>query len=383
MKVPLLDLRLQYEHYKDTLLPLLHDFFAQQQFILGPEVAACEQKIAQYCGVPFAVGVTSGTDALLLSLMALGVQPGDRVITTPYTFFATAGSIARLGAVPMFVDIEPDTYTMDTEKLVQLLDSSSPQDRQRIKAVIPVHLYGQCADMQPILACGRNYSIAVIEDAAQALGAGYEIDGKPYKACALGDFGCLSFFPSKNLGCFGDGGMITVQNEHMYQKIRSLRVHGQAEGYYHDYIGINGRLDALQALVLSVKLPYLDKWTKQRRHNATLYAQLFKQTELCDRVVLPVERRNTFHVYNQYVIRVPERDTLKQYLNEQGIGTAIYYPLPLHLQKCFRYLGYAPGDFPESERAARETLALPIFPELKPSQIEYVVDRIRMFYKNK
>lgn len=381
MQVPLLDLRPQYEQFRDKLLPLLQEFLAQQQFILGPHVVAIEQQFAAYCGVPHAVGVTSGTDALLLSLMALDLQPGDRVVTTPYTFFATAGAIARLGAVPLFVDIEPATYTMDPAKLAALVAAQPPAERTRIKAIIPVHLFGQCADMQPILALARQYGCAVIEDAAQALGAAYTLDGASRRACAMGDFGCLSFFPSKNLGCFGDGGMVTTRDEHMDRKLRSLRMHGQSEGYYHDYIGMNGRLDALQALVLSVKLPHLDDWMEGRRRNADRYARLFAQADLGDCVTLPLERPGSVHVYNQYVVRVRDRDRLKQYLGEQGVGTAVYYPLPLHLQRCFRYLGYAAGDFPESERASAETLALPVFPELTQQQLEYVVDRIATFYK--
>ncbi|MCX8043084.1 MAG: DegT/DnrJ/EryC1/StrS family aminotransferase [Desulfobacterota bacterium] len=381
MHVPLLDLRLQYERFKGTLLPRMHEFLAQQQFILGPQVEALEHAIAEYCGVPFAIGVTSGTDALLLSLMALGVGPGDKVITTPYTFFATVGAIARLGATPVFVDIEPDTYTIDAVQLALLLDAYTPKERIKIKAIIPVHLYGQCADMKPILACSRQYNIPVIEDAAQALGAGYVMDDKLRKACSFGEFGCLSFFPSKNLGCFGDGGMITTPDADMAQKLRCLRVHGQTEGYYHNFIGINGRLDALQALILQVKLPYLEEWTERRRNNAAQYTYLFDQEGLTEFITPPRERTGSFHVYNQYVVRARDRDKLKQYLLERGIGTAVYYPLPLHLQYCFKYLGYKAGDFPHSECAARETLALPVFPELTQKQIEYVVDTIRRFYK--
>lgn len=382
MQVPLLDLRLQYDRFKDELLPLMHEFLARQQFILGPQVESLEHEIARFCGVPYAVGVTSGTDALLLSLMALDVKPGDKIITTPYTFFATAGSIARLGCIPLFVDIDPLTYTMAPEKLASLLDDQIPAERKKIKAIIPVHLYGQCADMQPILTYARQYGIAVIEDAAQALGAGYMLNGKMRRACSFGNFGCLSFFPTKNLGCFGDGGMVTTRDEKMDRKLRCLRVHGQTEGYYHDFIGINGRLDALQALILSVKLPHLEEWTNRRRKNAELYNLFFRQEGLSDVIITPIERQNSFHVYNQYVIRVGgNRDRLKQYLHEHGIGTAVYYPLPLHLQNCFKYLGYKPGDFPESERASHETLALPIFPELTKEQIEYVVDNIRRFYK--
>lgn len=381
MQVPLLDLRLQYQSLKDSLQPLLGELFDSQQFILGPHVLTLEQNIADYCGASYAVGVTSGTDALLLALMAIDVQPGDKVITTPYTFFATAGSIARLGGIPVFVDIDPETYTMDPQQVENLLAASSDQDREKIKAIMPVHLYGQCADMQPILDVARKYNLKVIEDAAQALGAAYLLDGKATKACARGDFGCLSFFPSKNLGCFGDGGMITTNDDRIARKLRSLRVHGQTEGYYHEYIGINGRLDALQALVLQVKLPYLDGWAARRKSNAAYYEKLFTEAGLLDYVVPPRTRTGATHVYNQFVVRVRERDGLKQHLDKQGIGTAIYYPLPLHLQTCFKYLGYAAGDFPESERASRETLALPVFPELTRAQLEYVVEQIGKFYR--
>ncbi|MEI6126804.1 MAG: DegT/DnrJ/EryC1/StrS family aminotransferase, partial [Pseudomonadota bacterium] len=364
MHVPLLDLKPQYQAIKKELLASLHDLFETQQFILGPNVIKLEEEVARYCGAPNAVGVTSGTDALLLSLMALDIQPGDRVLTTPYTFFATAGSICRLGAVPLFVDIEPDTYTINPQKMGELLASFSQEEKSRIKAVIPVHLYGQCADMEPILQLAEKNTFAVIEDAAQALGATCTISDKVIKAGALGAFGCLSFFPSKNLGCFGDGGMITAQTEAMACKLKSLRVHGQTEGYYHSYIGINGRLDALQAQVLLIKLPHLDAWAARRQHNAAYYEKLFKEAGLVEHVVLPATRSGANHVFNQFVIRAQQRDNVKAHLEKNDVGCAVYYPLPLHLQECFRYLGYTEGDFPESEKASKETLALPIFPEL-------------------
>ncbi len=381
MKVPLLDLKGQYQSIKDEMTPVLTEVIESQLFILGPNVEKLEAEIARYCGAPYAVGVTSGSDALLLALMAMDIQPGDTVITTPYTFFATAGSICRIGAVPLFVDIAPDTFTIDPAKLRALLERLPEAERCRVKAIMPVHLYGQCADMPEIMAIARQYNLKVIEDAAQALGAAITMDGAERKACAIGDFGCISFFPSKNLGCFGDGGMVTARDEQFARKLKSLRMHGQTHTYHHQYIGMNGRLDALQAAVLLVKLPHLDSWAAGRRKNAAVYEKLFAEAGLLEFITPPAKRADRSHVYNQFIIRANTRDALKEHLDRNGIGTAVYYPLCLHLQDCFRFLGGKQGDYPEAEKASRETLALPVFPELKREQIEYVVEQITAFYK--
>lgn len=359
----------------------LDEVITSQHFILGPNVEKLEQEIAAYCGSPHAVGVNSGSDALLLSMMALDIKPGDRVITTPYTFFATVGSICRLNAEPLFVDIDPDTYNIDPDKLESLLDSLSEKDRTKVKAIIPVHLYGQCADMEKILAAAEKYEIAVIEDAAQALGASCTLNNTVKKSCAMGDFGCLSFFPSKNLGCFGDGGMITVKNEGTAKKLKSLRMHGMGETYFHQHVGMNGRLDALQAAVLLVKLPHLDLWAEKRSENAGLYNKLFEDLGLLSHISPPQTGNGFKHVFNQFVIRAENRDDLRNHLISKEIGCAIYYPLSLHMQECFQFLGYKEGDFPESEKASKETLALPVYPELEKAQIHYVAEQIENFYK--
>ena len=381
MNVPLLDLKAQYQSIKDEMMPVLTGVIESQLFIMGANVEALEQQIAGFCGAAHAVGVTSGTDALLLALMALDIRPGDKVITTPYTFFATAGSICRAGAEPLFVDIHPDTYNIDPIKIRELLKRLSAGERSRIKAIMPVHLYGQCADMTEIMAIAHDYSLKVIEDAAQALGAACMVGGKEHKACSMGDFGCISFFPSKNLGCFGDGGMVTTNDEVYAKKLKSLRMHGQTQTYHHQYIGMNGRLDALQAAVLLVKLPHLNSWAAGRQKNAALYEKCFTQAGLLKFITPPVKRPDRNHVYNQFIIRAKNRDALKEHLTKSGIGTAIYYPLCLHLQDCFKFLGGKQGDCPEAEKASQETLALPVFPELTSSQIEYVVEQISAFYK--
>ncbi|MBN2109255.1 MAG: DegT/DnrJ/EryC1/StrS family aminotransferase [Deltaproteobacteria bacterium] len=381
MKVPLLDLKGQYQSIKDEMTPVLNEVIESQLFILGPNVEKLEAEIARYCGAPYAVGVTSGSDALLLALMAMDIAPGDRVITTPYTFFATAGSICRIGAVPLFVDIAPDTFAIDPVKIRALLERLPEAERCRVKAIMPVHLYGQCADMPEIMAIARQYDLKVIEDAAQSLGAAITVDGAERKACSIGDFGCISFFPSKNLGCFGDGGMVTARDEQVARKLKSLRMHGQTYTYHHQYIGMNGRLDALQAAVLLVKLPHLDSWAAGRQKNAAVYAKLFAEAGLLEYITPPVKRAGRSHVYNQFIIRANNRDALKEHLDRNGIGTAVYYPLCLHLQDCFSFLGGKQGDYPEAEKASQETLALPVFPELKREQIEYVVEQIEVFYK--
>lgn len=380
MKVPLLDLKPQYQSIKNEIMLSLDEVITSQSFILGPNVEKLELEIASYCGAEYAVGVNSGSDALLLSMMALNIKSGDKIITTPYTFFATVGSICRLNAEPLFADIDPVTYNIDPVKLESLIDSLSKQEKTKLKAIIPVHLYGQCADMEPILEIAKRYNIAVIEDAAQALGASCSIKNEEKKSCAMGDFGCLSFFPSKNLGCFGDGGMITVNNEEIATKLKSLRMHGMGETYFHQYVGMNGRLDALQAVVLLIKLPYLDSWAEKRTENAGLYKKLFKEQGLLEYLSPPQTGEGFKHVFNQFVIRTKDRDKLKEHLIRKEIGCAIYYPLSLHLQECFKFLGYKEGDFPESEKASNETLALPVFPELEKAQIEYVAEQIGIFY---
>ncbi len=381
MKVPLLDLKPQYQSIREEIFPVINEVMEKQQFILGPNVAEIEEKIAQYCGSKHAIGVNSGSDALLLSLMAINIKPGDIVITTPYTFFATVGSICRLGAAPLFVDINPDTFNIDPEKLSGILNSLPGKIKSKIKAIIPVHLFGQCADMEPILCLAMKNNLKVIEDAAQSLGASCTLNGQAKKAGSMGDFACLSFFPSKNLGCFGDGGMITTDIDEAALKLRSLRMHGETEKYYHRYIGINGRLDAIQAAVALVKLPHLDSWAEKRLENANYYKKLFNNSGLEENIILPYTKKGSCHVFNQFIIRAQRRDALKNYLEQNNVGCAIYYPLSLHQQECFSYLGYSEGDFPESEKAANETLALPIFPELTKKQIEYVVEKISDFYR--
>ncbi|MFH1262550.1 MAG: DegT/DnrJ/EryC1/StrS family aminotransferase [Pseudomonadota bacterium] len=368
-KVPLLDLHAQYRSIESELRAALEKVFASQHFILGPEVEALEKEIAPYVGCQHGIGVTSGSDALLVSLMVLGVGPGDEVITVPHTFFATVGAISRLGAKPVFVDVEPTSFNMDPKKLEKAFTS-------RTKALIPVHLFGQAADMAPIVDLCKKRNVPIIEDAAQAIGTEYQ--GK-----RVGTFGttcCFSFFPSKNLGAMGDGGMVTTNDPDLAEKLRIYRGHGSKPKYYHKYVGGNFRLDALQAAILRVKFKHLDSWTKKRQENADRYDRLFKDAGLEKFVTLPWRRKGDRHIFNQYVIRGPKRDELKKHLTEKGVGTEIYYPLPLHLQECFRDLGHKTGDFPESEKAANDSMAVPIYPELTPAQQEQVVGVIREFY---
>ncbi|NLG63406.1 MAG: DegT/DnrJ/EryC1/StrS family aminotransferase [Candidatus Cloacimonetes bacterium] len=366
-RVPLLDLRAQYESMRDDIDEAIRRVVESQHFILGPEVEALEREIADYCGTTHAVGVSSGTDALLVALMALGVGPGDEVITTPFTFFATAGTVARLGARTVFVDIEPDTFNIDAARIEAAL---SP----RTKAIIPVHLFGRVADMDTVMRLAGSAGVAVIEDAAQAIGA-YDAAGR--RAGAIGDIGAFSFFPSKNLGAFGDAGMVTTSDESLARLMRQLRVHGMEPKYFHSMVGGNFRLDALQAAVLRVKLRHLDTWHDGRRRNAARYRELFAQAGI-EQVTLPQDVPG--HIYNQFVIRVPQRDALRDHLSARAIGTEIYYPLPLHMQACFAGLGYQEGDFPHAERAAREVLALPIYPELEDAALQRVVASIADFY---
>ena len=379
MKVPLLDLKEQYKTIKKEVLKTAEELFESQYFILGPRVTDLEEKIADYCSSKHAVGVSSGTDAILISLMAIDTGLKDMVITTPYTFFATAGSIARTGARPIFVDIDPKTFNISSECLESVVDSMPRTELKKLKAVIPVHLYGQCADMAPILEICKKYNLVVIEDAAQAIGAEYQ----GQRAGSMGDFSCFSFFPSKNLGAFGDGGIVTTNSDEFYDKLCILRTHGSRPKYYHKLIGGNFRLDAFQAAVVSIKLKYLDQWTKARQENAQKYRALFSHAGLEDVVELPYEKEDR-HIYNQFVIRVGERrDDLRGFLSDAGIGTEVYYPVPLHLQDCFSDLNYKKGDFPQAEHAALHTLALPIYPELSDDQIEYVVEKIKAFYLKK
>ena len=370
MNIPLLDLKAQYQSMRSEILAAIEATCDEQGFILGPRVVALEKAVATYVGSAHAVGVASGSDALVLALMALGVKAGDEVLTVPFTFFATAGAISRLGAKPVFVDIRPDTFNMDPGLLEKAMTG-------RTKAIIPVHLFGQCADMGAINEIARRRKVGVIEDACQAIGAGRN----DRRAGVLGDLACFSFFPSKNLGGFGDAGMITTNNQALAESTAMLRVHGSRVRYMHEAIGINSRLDALQAAVLLVKLKSLDQWAEGRRRNAARYVQLFAEARLLDRVTLPVLDANNFHVYNQFTLRVAKRDELRRHLKDGGVGTEVYYPLPLHLQPCYRDLGYVKGTFPQSERAAEEVLSIPIYAELTDEQLQYVVQNIAAFYR--
>ena len=376
MIVPLLDLKAQYAPLRDELRAAVDAVFESQIFILGPEVEKLEKEIAAYSGTPFAVGVSSGTDALLVSLMALGVGPGDEVVTTPFTFFATAGTIARLQARPVFVDIDPVTFNIDPARLEAAVTPKT-------KAVLPVHLFGQCVDMDPVLDIARRHGLPVVEDAAQSIGAEY----KGRRAGSLGDLGVFSFFPSKNLGGVGDGGMVVARDAGLAEKVRLLRVHGGQRKYYHSLIGGNFRLDALQAAALSVKLKYLDGWSAKRRANARAYLAGFEKAGLVVRGAVQPPRAvyassgdANHHIFNQFTIRAENRDALSAHLKARTIGHEIYYPVPLHLQECFAGLGFRKGDFPAAERAASSVLSLPIYPELKEEQIDYIVRSIAEFY---
>jgi len=377
MKVPFFDLKPQSLALKGEIQSAIDEVFESQQFIMGAQVQALEQAIANYCNTPYAIGVASGSDALLLSLMALGIGQGDEVIMPPFTFFATAGSVSRIGAVPVFVDIDPQTYNIDPSKIEKKIT-------KRTKAIMPVHLFGQCADMDPILKIAKSKQVYIIEDAAQALGSEYNpsTGNKGQRAGQMGDLGCFSFYPTKNLGAFGDAGMVVANDSLLAEKVRLLRVHGSKPKYYHKWIGINSRLDTMQAAILLVKFKYLEKWTEARQGLSQRYEKLFQDLlSFVAEIKLPVIQYANRHIFNQYVVRVPKRDQLKKFLSEEGIGTDIYYPLPLHLQECFSFLNHHQGDFPVSEKAAVETLALPIFPELTKEQQERVVDRIKAFYK--
>jgi len=387
MNIPFLDLKAQYRAIKEEIDQKVMDIISSQKFILGSEVEAFEREVADYCGTRCAVGVSSGSDALLASLMAIGVGDGDEVVTTPFTFFATAGAIARVGARPVFCDIDSESYNISPERLALLLEKKG-REKSRIKALIPVHLYGQCAEMKPILELAEKYVLFVIEDAAQAIGSEYSLREGVRRACSMGDVGILSFFPAKNLGCFGDGGMILTDDQKLAEKLRQIRVHGSKNKYFYEIIGGNFRLDALQAAILRVKLKHLDQWLEKRREKAAYYDRLFEESGLVEREWIfppkPLFKSlglKNYHTYHQYVIRAEKRDELQKFLKERGVPTAIYYPLALHLQKCFAYLGYREGDFPESEKASKEVLALPIYPELTSEQQNHIVNSISQFYK--
>jgi|TARA_B100000315_G_scaffold73958_1_gene67783 dTDP-4-amino-4,6-dideoxygalactose transaminase len=386
MKVPLLDLRPPLEELRDEIVEAVTQVIDSTRYIMGPEIDGLEKEISAYCGTKDAVGVSSGTDALLLALMVLDVGPGDLVMTSNFSFFATAGVVARLNATPVFVDIDPQTFNIDPESLSRALAEMDAQTRKRVKAIIPVHLYGQCADMEAILKISREYNIPVIEDGAQAIGAECEIDGQKRSAGSSGEFGCFSFFPSKNLGGVGDGGIVTINNSEMADQLRLKRVHGGERKYYHRVIGGNFRLDPIQATVIRVKLPHLNKWNSQRQDNAEHYNKLFAEKDLGGKVQLPFvghsENLQNPHIYNQYVIKAERRDELQAFLAENEIASEVYYPLPFHLQECFLHLGGKTGDFPVSEAAAEEVLALPVYPGMTKEMRETVVEQIANFYQS-
>jgi len=388
VKVPLLDLKPQYRALKPELDAALLRVSESQYFILGPEVKALEAATAAYSGCKFGIGISSGTDALLIALMALDIGAGDEVITSPYTFFATAGTIARVGARPAFVDIDPGTLNISPDAIEKFIAGCANREGAlinratggRVRSIMPVHLYGQMADMKRVQKIAQQHSLSVIEDAAQAIGSE---DEARRRAGSIGDIGCLSFFPTKNLGAFGDAGMCVTNDEKLAAKLMKLRVHGMEPKYFHELIGGNFRLDEIQAAVLNVKLPHLDAWSTARARNAAFYDAAFKRANLAGSVVRPPPApAGSRHIYNQYCIRVPRRDELRAWLGKEGVGCEIYYPLPLHMQQCFAYLGHKPEDFPQSLRASRETLALPIYPELAESQLQYVVDTIAGLFRS-
>ncbi len=395
MRVPLLDLSEQHRTLAEPFRKAIDDVLASHRFILGPKVEAFERAICAYCGAPHAVGVSSGTDALLAILMALGIGPGDAVITTPYTFFGTAGCIARVGAKPLFVDIEPTTLNIRAAAIQEYIEKNCRTDSngelktksgEKVRAIVPVHLFGLCCNMDAIHQISEHHQLDVIEDAAQAIGAEYPFGGKTVKAGTMGEVGLFSFYPSKNLGAAGDAGMIVCRDDQFAKKLRIFRDHGMDPRYFHGVIGGNFRLDEIQAAILAVKLPHLDSWSAARRSAADFYRAEFAPAGLGNKITLPAEPyRNrgltNHHIYHQYVIRTAKRDPLREHLAEREIETAIYYPLGLHEQKCFSYLGYTPGDFPETERAARETLALPIYPEISREAQRYVVRAIAEYFE--
>jgi dTDP-4-amino-4,6-dideoxygalactose transaminase len=388
IQVPLLDLKPQYQPLAAEIQAAIERVCASQHFILGPAVRELEASVAAYCQCRHGIGVSSGTDALLLALMALGIGAGDAVVTSPFTFFATAGTIARSGARPLFCDIDPLTFNLSPAAVAELLERDCQRragelihsaSGARVRAIMPVHLYGQLADMVPLMEMAQRFGLKVIEDAAQAIGAA---DAGQQRAGSFGDVGCLSFFPTKNLGAFGDAGMCITNDAALAERMEVLRVHGGKPKYYHGLIGGNFRIDELQAAVLNVKLPHLDEWTAARQRNAAFYDAAFARARLGDALRTPHVRPGVRHIFNQYAVRVRDRDALRQHLTDAGIGTEIYYPVPLHLQQCFAYLGHRGGDYPLSEQAAAETLALPIYPELAETQLQYVVDSIAAHYRS-
>lgn len=370
--VPLLDLKAQYATLRDEIRPAVDRVLESQQCINGPEVAQLEKDVAAYCSCPFAIGMSSGTDALLDALMALDVGQGDEVVTTPYTFFATAGSIARLGAKPVFVDIIPETFNIDPSLIEAAITPKT-------KAIMPVHLFGQCADLDPIMAIAQKHNLPVIEDAAQAIGSEY----KGRRAGSIGQIGCFSFFPSKNLGAVGDAGACTTTDAALAKRLLKLRGHGAEVKYYHDEVGANFRIDTIHAAVLIVKLKYLDQWTAARQANAQFYTESILNDPVLRAVITPPPVVESRHIFNQYVIRTADREGLKDFLKTRQIGTEVYYPVAMHQQKCFAYLGYKTGDFPHSEEAARTSLAIPIYPELSLAQKQHVVESLRAFAAQK
>ncbi len=376
MNVPLLDLKAQLAPIEAAIKEAVLSVIDSTRYVMGPEVEGLEAEIAAYSGAKYGIGVTSGTDALLVALMALDVGPGDLVVTTPYSFFATAGVIARLNATPVFVDIDPATYNIDPAALADWFEADADA-AERVKAIIPVHLYGQCADMDPILAVANRYDVPVIEDAAQAIGATYPGKDGVQKAGAMGTMGCFSFFPSKNLGCMGDGGMVVTNDEALAEKLRQLRNHGMEPKYYHPLVGGNFRLDAMQAAILRVKLKHLDRWHEMRRENGAYYDQRFTSGSIL-KPALAYGRKH--HIYNQYIVRVQSnRDGAVAHLQKNNIGCDIYYPMAFHQQACFQYLGYAEGAFPHAEQAAKETMALPIYSELTTEMQDHVVETLEGF----
>ena len=371
MKVPLLDLQQQYQTIREEVRAAIDRVLESQQFVMGPDVQALEEEIAGYCQTKFAIGCASGSDALILALMSCAIGRDDEVITTPFSFFATAAAIHRLGARPVFVDIDEQTFNINPALVAEKITA-------RTKAILPVHLYGQCAEMDPLIELAAARGIPVVEDAAQAIGA----EDTRRRAGSLGTIGCLSFYPSKNLGGAGDGGMLTTNDLEHARRLRMLRVHGEERKYHHQVVGINSRLDSLQAAVLRVKFRHVDEWTNARQRKAQQYELMFGDAGLAEKIELPFVRKGVRHIFHQFVIRVRDgrRDELRAYLRERGVGSDIYYPVPLHLKECFAFLGYKAGDFPIAEQAARETLALPVYPELSPEQQDYVVSSIAEFF---
>ncbi|MBI3013902.1 MAG: DegT/DnrJ/EryC1/StrS family aminotransferase [Candidatus Tectomicrobia bacterium] len=374
MKIPFLDLQGQYAAIREEVRAAMDGLCDSQQFILGKPVEALEKEVAAFCEAKHAVGVSSGTDALLVSLMALGVGPGDEVITTSYSFFATAGVISRLGARPVFVDVEPDTLNLDVRKVESWIGP-------RTRGIIPVHLFGQCADMDAVLELAHRHKLWVVEDAAQAIGAQYNLAGSTRRAGTMGDLGCFSFFPSKTLGGFGDGGMVVTNDRTLAERVEILRTHGSKPKYYHSLIGGNFRLDALQAAVLRVKLPHVLRWIAGRVEKSRIYEQEIRRRGMLGTIRIPTTKTKRDHTFHQYVVRMPRRDELQRFLKDSGVDTMIYYPVPLHAQPCFSNLGYREEDCPEAARAARETLALPIYPELSAEAQSYIVEKIAEFYQ--